>query len=100
MIHPVPKQKAIRLKGKAYTLFRKAVHDRARGMCEECGMWAPRLIDGRFDLYRCGHVRHIKSKGSGGSDTLENVEWWCWNCHRAEHDGKLVTGRPVYIGGE
>jgi hypothetical protein len=88
MIRPQPKHKAIRLIGKAYTDFRKNVHNRAHGMCEKCGDWSPYLLGGRFDLIQCGHISHIKSRGAGGSDTMDNGEWLCFWCHRAKHDGK------------
>ena len=76
-----PKPHTVRLKGKAYTAFRKAVHDRARGMCEQCGLPAPLLDDGKFNLYTCGHVSHRKSRGAFGGDTLDNAEWKCYWCH-------------------
>ena len=81
-----PKPVTIKLKGKEYTEFRKQVADRAKERCEGCGCYAPRVIDGTFDQYRCGHVSHKKSKGAGGHDTLENVEWLCWKCHRTYED--------------
>jgi len=86
MIHPDPKPKTIRLKGKAYTEFREEVCFQAESLCESCGQYAPLLIDGRFDLYRCGNVSHIRSRGAGGSDTLDNVRWYCFDCHRKWED--------------
>ena len=83
-----PKKKPTRLNGKAYTAFRKQVFERAHGMCEICGMPAPLLDEGRFNVFQCGHVSHRKSRGAGGSDTLDNVEWRCFWCHRRKHDGK------------
>lgn len=75
-----PKKKPIRLKGAAYTKFRKQVHDRAKGVCEVCGMAAP-LVG-----FNCGTVSHIKSRGSGGGDTLDNVRWEHWDmCHSKKH---------------
>jgi hypothetical protein len=75
------KVKAIRLKGRAYTKFRREVHDRAGGHCERCGRYAPLLVDGVFDVFTCGHVAHKRSVGAGGSDTMDNVRWECYNCH-------------------
>lgn len=80
-MNPNPKHKPIRLKGKAYTKFRKAVHDRALGRCESCGCYAPLLVDGCFDVFTCGHVSHIVGRGAGGSDTLDNAKWECHDCH-------------------
>jgi len=90
LIRPVPKPKTIRLEGQAYTAFRKEVCDRAHSRCEICGKYAPLLIDGYFDLYGCGHVSHIKSRGAGGSDTLDNVKWSCSDCHYKRHSKGLT----------
>jgi len=79
---PMPKQKRIKLTGKAYTELRKALHKRARGHCESCCKYAPLLDeDGQFDVFRCGHVSHIKSKGAGGDDSPENCLWECFYCN-------------------
>lgn len=32
---------------------------------------------------------HIKTKGSGGGDELENLITLCWKCHRLVHDGHI-----------
>lgn len=84
-MRPHPKPKTIRLKGKAYTEFRKSVHDRAGGECEQCGRHAPLLVDGRFHPIYCGHVSHKKSIGAGGNDILDNVCWHCPKCHGMHH---------------
>ena len=81
-----PKPITIRLKGRKYTEFRQAVHNRANGLCEKCGKWVPMYVHGEFDEYRCGHVSHKKSHGAGGADTMDNAKWLCFNCHRSEHD--------------
>ena len=83
---PCPKPKTIRLKGKAYTKFRKEVFDREKGLCQDCGQYVSLLCDGKFITVFCGHVSHIKSHGAGGGDTLDNVKWKCFKCHRKEHD--------------
>ena len=64
-----PKHKRIALKGRAYTEFRKKLAERAREHCEnpKCGVYAPRLWHGHFNLYW--------SRGSGGDDVLSNVRW-------------------------
>ena len=86
---PIPdsKPKTIRLKGRAYTEFREAICNRANSCCEKCGKYVPLYIDGEFIEYYCGHVRHKKSRGAGGGDTMDNAEYWCFDCHRREHDG-------------
>ena len=83
-----PKYKAIRLKGKAYTEFREQVGKRAKWRCQTCRCFAPLTLDGFFEVIQCGHVSHIKSKGSGGSDTMDNVIWECWMCHGKHHGPK------------
>lgn len=86
---PDPKPHTIRLKGKAYEKFRLEVWKRAGGRCEICGAWSPlRDRDGVFDVFTSGHISHIKSRGSGGSDTLDNVKWSCFKCHSKHHGPK------------
>lgn len=58
--------------------------ERDEGQCISC------LSD--TNLMPC----HYKSKGSGGSDELDNLWLGCFNCHRMSHDGKLEVRR---IGG-
>ena len=84
-----PKPKIIRLYGRDYTEFRESVFNQANGCCWNCGRYVPLYINGEFDEYRCGHVVHKKSRGAGGGDTLDNTEWGCFDCHRAEHDGRI-----------
>ena len=74
-IHPNPKKKAIRLKGKEIEKLRRQVAERAKYRCQKCGGPAS---------WEKGHMAHIKSRGSGGSDTLENTQWECFNCHIVE----------------
>ena len=66
--HPYPKQARIKNK--------KLLKDK-KGMCQQCGKRG----------YTEKH--HIKSKGSGGDDTLENLIEVCRICHRKIHDGKI-----------
>ena len=87
-MNPRPKKKRIKLKGKAYTDFRKQVAERANFLCADCGRYFPLLVDGGFCQYGCGHVAHIKSKGAGGDDVLENVKWKCFWCHEKERAWK------------
>jgi hypothetical protein len=84
------KQKALRLKGKKKTEFRKQVFAHFEGICQDpaCGCFNPLFDqDGVFDVFTCGHVSHIKSLGAGGSDTIENVLWKCYECHINKEHG-------------
>jgi len=84
MIESFPKTKPIRLKGKAYTNFRKEVFEAFSGRCSDCGKWVP--FEGP-SVFEQGHVSHIKSRGAGGSDILSNVNWKCYNCHIVKEHG-------------
>ncbi|NQT04169.1 MAG: hypothetical protein HQ580_19240 [Planctomycetes bacterium] len=87
---PNPKIKAVRLYGKAKQKFRVGVAKIANEFCK-CGTYAPaNLENGSFDVFRCGHLSHIKSYGAGGGDALDNVEWKCYNCHMLGEDGHLA----------
>ena len=78
-----PKPKRIDLNRKDYQELRRQAWSRAGGLCEneDCGSPAPLEIGGEFVLWGCGHLAHIKSKGAGGDDTLDNVRWLCPKCH-------------------
>lgn len=79
-----PKPKTIRLKGKDIEKLRRQVFERDRGFCQSCGAWVS---------WEEGHMAHIKSRGAGGGDTLENTAWKCPHCHiirehtKGEHHG-------------
>ena len=82
-----PKHKRIKLTGKAYSKLREELHERAKGRCEnpKCpnkGKDLP-LFDaaGKFDIFTCGHVSHIRSKSLGGDDSLENCLYECFTCN-------------------
>lgn len=82
---PRPKQKTIRLTGKAYTELKAMVYARDNGRCQYCDRWVP--LNGSSE-YDTAHLAHIKSRGSGGSDTPENTRILCFTCHRKEHNGR------------
>lgn len=88
---PNPKPTTTRLKGKDYTAFRKSVYNRASGLCETCQMPAPLTVEGVFDIFTCGHVSHIKHRGSGGGDTLDNARLECFCCHNKRNSPKYIT---------
>lgn len=67
--YPVPKNKRIVNK----KLINKKKHN-----CEYCC---------KKNCYTNTH--HIKSKGSGGNDTEENLIELCGDCHRKVHDGTI-----------
>jgi HNH endonuclease len=53
-----------------------------------------------FCEYCCGpmkaeeiHVHHVKSRGAGGHDRVENLVSLCWLCHQKVHEGKIVRAR-------
>ena len=85
---PCPKTTAVRLKGKAKTAFRRQVYEHFRGICQACGTFAPlRDAEGQMDVFSTGHIAHLKSRGAGGSDILENVTWKCPVCHLQKEHG-------------
>lgn len=84
-VTPIPKPKTVRLKGKAMEQLRWQVYRRANGFCETCGKWVG---------FADGHLSHIKSRGAGGGDTLENTRWKCVECHSGlEHTKGVKNGK-------
>jgi 5-methylcytosine-specific restriction endonuclease McrA len=71
----------IRLKGEALAALRRQCFTRDGWSCVDCG---------RGIGWASGHMAHIKSRGSGGSDVIENVRTKCGDCHDAEHHPKAV----------
>ena len=61
--------------------FPKNAHD-----CEYCG---------RKNCWTNTH--HIKSKGSGGDDTEDNLIELCGSCHRLVHDGIIEKEKLLKI---
>ncbi len=55
---------------------RQEVFDRDKGRCQGC-----RKPVG----WQSGHMHHVKHRGRGGSDDLENLAWACPDCHAKEH---------------
>lgn len=66
--NPVPKNKRV--------VNKKILKDK-KGICEICGK------KGQTEKH------HIKTKGSGGDDTKENLIEVCRKCHSLIHDGKI-----------
>jgi len=75
-----------RLKGPAIARLRIDCFLRDEGRCGECDCRVY-LDRGFFDRM---HMAHIKSRGAGGPDTLDNVRTLCMKCHMLEHNG----GKP------
>ncbi len=56
------------------------------------------INDKKHDCEYCGkkncwtNTHHIKSKGSGGDDTEDNLIELCGACHRKVHDGIIIRG--------
>lgn len=70
-----PKHKPVRLKGKKLIALYRAAYERDGGHCVKCGRWIePGTIP--------HHKRH---KSQGGSDTMENLETLCMECHAGKH---------------
>lgn len=70
--HPVPKQKRI--------VNKKLLKDK-KGTCELCGK------RGQTEKH------HIKTKGSGGNDTEDNLIEVCRNCHIKIHNGQIKLAK-------
>lgn len=66
--HPVPKEKRI---------VNKKLLKNKKGVCEICGK------KGQTEKH------HVKTKGSGGNDTKENLIEVCRICHTKIHTGEI-----------
>lgn len=66
--HPVPKNKRI--------VDKKLLKDK-KGICEVCGKFTQT------------EKHHIKTRGSGGDDTPDNLIEVCRNCHIKIHKGLI-----------
>lgn len=74
----------VRLAGDDLKGLRDMCFELANGFCDECrkSLFYETDWKGHPDRY---HMAHIKARGAGGSDTLDNVRALCGDCHRAEH---------------
>ena len=70
--HPVPKNKRI--------VNKKLLKDK-KGMCEIC------------HRYTQTEKHHIKTKGSGGDDSEDNLIEVCRNCHTKIHTGEIKINK-------
>ena len=67
------KQKKKVLSTKEYRNLRVELYNKYLEHCPECHRW--RTLDQM-------HIHHIKSLGAGGDDSIENIAWLCYKCHR------------------
>lgn len=101
---PIARKKAVRkvrakarpgrLKGKAMEALRRDRFEMDGYKCQRIiGHYASGFRGDLAQPERClepvswesGHLAHIKAKRIGG-DSIENVETWCGDCHRAFHE--------------
>ena len=75
-----PKPERLKLSRKDWLDQKHKLYLREFGLCQGCGRW--------INLAE-SHAHHIKTRGAGGGDELENLALLCWKCHRAVHDGRL-----------
>jgi len=77
----------VRLTGEDLAELRRECYERDNQCCRVCGV--PLYFNARFDGDPIGYeMAHIKSRGAGGSDSLDNVRALCGKDHRAEHQGR------------
>lgn len=72
--HPIPKNKRV--------VNKKLLKDK-KGICEICGK------KGQTEKH------HIKTKGSGGNDTEENLIEVCRKCHTKIHTGEIKVSKGL-----
>jgi 5-methylcytosine-specific restriction endonuclease McrA len=74
----------VRLSGEALRNLRRACWERDQGLCHDCGN--PTYYEARYDGDLLAYdMSHVKSRGAGGSDALENVVCKHHACHLLEH---------------
>ena len=85
-----PKKKRIKATPKEWKELRRQVFEREKGICQICGQYAPlHDMDGNYDPFTCGDACHIKSRGAGGDDVLDNLRWVHHTGHMKEHAGEI-----------
>jgi 5-methylcytosine-specific restriction endonuclease McrA len=73
--------------------IRRKVFERDGGRCVDCKrpvVWKP-------EFWSSMHLMHIKSKGSGGDWSMENLATGCLWCHMKRHNagGKPCPPKPA-----
>lgn len=98
---PVGKLGIKRLTGDALEKLRRECFERDSYRCQHIlGLGysvtsSPMVFEtrcGRRITWESGHMCHRKSRGAGGSDTLDNVFTGCAECHMRSHN---AGGKPV-----
>lgn len=76
----------VRLAGKELEALRRDCLKRDKSQCKKCG----RTVSDKFPAWHPlkYDMAHKQSRGAGGSDTLDNVETNCHECHMQTHAGK------------
>lgn len=88
----IGKLQIVRLKGKDYDALRLACWERDLGKCRSCGLSTVFGLPHEWGISY--HMAHIRTKRNNG-DTLENVRTLCGDCHRAEHNPKVVPRKHL-----
>ena len=81
----------IRLTGDDLKRLRLACFERDLWRCGNCRRVVSILVSEKSP--RRAHMAHILGRGAGGPDELGNVRTLCAQCHRAEHQPKVVPHR-------
>jgi 5-methylcytosine-specific restriction endonuclease McrA len=71
-------------------VIREKVFDRDRRRCVDCHK--PVIFPRGY--WNSMHLMHLKSKGSGGDWSMENLATGCLECHAKNHNS---GGKPVKI---
>lgn len=81
----------VRLTGVDLANLRRQCWFRDKGECQDCGVRT--FYAARFDGDPLAYdMAHIKSRGAGGSDVIENVKTKCHECHMREHQKPSTAG--------
>jgi 5-methylcytosine-specific restriction endonuclease McrA len=79
----------VRTTGEDTTALRLAVFTRDNYHCVECERRV--FPNAALEAPRKAHMAHIEGRGSGGSDTLDNLRTLCGVCHLInEHNPKCI----------
>jgi 5-methylcytosine-specific restriction endonuclease McrA len=72
--------------------IRQRVYMRDKGKCVDCGF----CVSLKRGEWLSMHLMHLKSKGSGGDWSMENLATGCINCHAKRHNagGKPCPPKP------
>lgn len=89
---PRVRKTVVRLHGVEMMLLREKVYSRDDGKCVDCKQgvyffdWEAPVKELIMEL------SHVRSRGAGGGDTLENCVTRCRECHQKSHN---CNGKPV-----